>query len=74
MCRRALSDAQTGMHTLVDDGVELRVRLPGPRCSSSICKLRGVAGPSALTLDVLGPALTDDGAADPTASGSPAAR
>jgi len=65
MCRRALCDSQTGMHSLIDVIVELPVRLPGAAMFDIYVQLHGITGPSALTLDVFGPALTDDGAVDP---------
>lgn len=65
MCRRALCDSQTGMHTLVDVIVELPAGLPGPAMFDIYLQLRGVTGPSAMTIEVIGPALTDDGAVDP---------
>jgi hypothetical protein len=64
LCRRALCDAQTGMHTLVDVIVELPVRVPGPAMFDIYLQIRDIPGPSMLAIQVLGPALTDDGAAD----------
>ena len=64
LCRRALCDAQTGMHTLVDVIVELPVRVPGPAMFDIYLQLRDIPGPSTLTIQVLGPALTDDGVAE----------
>lgn len=64
LCRRALCDAQTGMHTLVDVIVELPVRVPGPAMFDIYLQLRDIPGPSTLAIQVVGPALTDDGVPD----------
>jgi hypothetical protein len=60
MCRRALSDAQTGMHTLVDVIVDLPVQLPGPAMFDVYLQLRRITGPASLAIDVIGPGTTDD--------------
>ncbi len=61
LCRRALCDTQTGMHTLVDVIVELTTRLPGPAVFDIYLQLRRITGPATLTLDVIGPPDDDDG-------------
>jgi hypothetical protein len=60
LCRRAICDAQSGMHTLVDVIVELTVRLPGPAMFDIYLQLRGITGPATLVLEVLGPGGADD--------------
>lgn len=64
LCRRALCDTQTGMHTLVDVVVELPAHLPGPAMFDIYLQLRRITGPSTLAIEVIGPAPTDDGADD----------
>jgi len=61
LCRRALCDGPTGMHTLVDVLVEMRVRLPGPAMFDIYLQLRGVTGSATLVIDVLGPPAADEG-------------
>jgi hypothetical protein len=60
MCRRALCDAQTGMHTLVDVIVEIPVQLPGPAMFDIYLQLRRITGPATLAVDVIGPGDVDD--------------
>lgn len=61
LCRRALCDAQTGMHTLIDVIVELPAPLPGPAMFDIYLQLRHVIGSASVTLDVFGPGTADDG-------------
>jgi hypothetical protein len=55
ICRRALCDAQTGMHSLIDVIVEIPVRLPGGAIFDIYMQLRDISGPATLTLQILGP-------------------
>jgi hypothetical protein len=61
LCRRVLCDTRTGMHTLVDVIADLPVQVPGPAMFDIFLQLREVAGPTTLTIDVLGPGSTDEG-------------
>jgi hypothetical protein len=60
LCRRAICDAQNGMHTLVDVIVEITARLPGPAMFDIYLQLRRLTGPATLTIDVIGPGPEDD--------------
>jgi hypothetical protein len=67
ICRRALCDAQNGMHSLIDVIVEIPVRLPGGAIFDLYLQLRDISGPATLTIEILGPRLPDadgDAAAD----------
>jgi hypothetical protein len=55
ICRRALCDAQNGMHTLVDVIVEIPVRLPGPAIFDLYVQLRDITGPATITVEIRGP-------------------
>jgi hypothetical protein len=53
ICRRALCDAPTGRHTLVDVIVELPATLPGPATFDIYLQLRRLGGPATLTLEIV---------------------
>ncbi len=61
MCRRAVCDVRTGMHTLVDVIIELTTQLPGPAMFDIYLQLRRITGAAVLAIDVLGPGTDDDG-------------
>ncbi|HWO17508.1 MAG TPA: hypothetical protein VNO30_01990 [Kofleriaceae bacterium] len=55
ICRRALCDAQNGMHTLVDVLVEIPLRLPASAIFDIYLQLRDIIGPATITIQILGP-------------------